>query len=196
MLTGGSATLPSSLPPTRAEGGQSSSRFQWGSTANIVVVSLILIIGIAAAILRQRTPDFMRLLLVPANSRLTQWRPETPWFCRIIGALSRSSTTTSTLPSLNRSPTARPRDTRLSSRAGPARLLASQKVPSFWFMDRVHDVVLKVRALRELTTVTGTITKRSQGLLLQALTPEELTQAAQLLMEPKEGQTNEFIRAK
>jgi len=59
MLTGGSATLPSSLPPTRAEGGQSSSRFQWGSTANIVVVSLILIIGIAAAILRQRTPDFM-----------------------------------------------------------------------------------------------------------------------------------------
>jgi hypothetical protein len=63
-------------------------------------------------------------------------------------------------------------------------------------MDRVHDVVLKVRALRELTTVTGTITKRSQGLLLQALTPEELTQAAQLLMEPKEGQTNEFIRAK
>ena len=59
MLTGESATLPLSLPPTRAEGGQSSSRFQWGSTANIVVVSLILIIGIATAILRQRTPDFM-----------------------------------------------------------------------------------------------------------------------------------------
>jgi len=59
MLTGGSATLPSSLPPTRAEVGQSSSRLQRGSTANIVVVSLILIIGIAAAILRQRTPDFM-----------------------------------------------------------------------------------------------------------------------------------------
>jgi len=59
MLTGGSATLPSSLPPTRAEGGQSSSRLHRGSTANFVIISLILIIGFAAAILHQRTPDFM-----------------------------------------------------------------------------------------------------------------------------------------
>jgi len=59
MLTGGSATLPLSLPPTRAEGGQSSSRLHRGSTANVVIISLILIIGFAAAILHQRTPDFM-----------------------------------------------------------------------------------------------------------------------------------------
>jgi len=64
-------------------------------------------------------------------------------------------------------------------------------------MNRVEDVVKKVRALRELTAVTGTITKRSQGLLLQALTPQELTLAAQLLMDGrKEGQTNELTRAK
>jgi len=63
-------------------------------------------------------------------------------------------------------------------------------------MDRVHDVVGKVRALRELTAMTGTITKRSQGLLLQALTPEELTLAAQLLTEKKEGLTNELTRTK
>ena len=55
---------------------------------------------------------------------------------------------------------------------------------------RVNDVVRKVRALRELTALTGTITKRSQGLLLQALTPEELTKAAELLTT-KDGQTNE-----
>jgi hypothetical protein len=57
-------------------------------------------------------------------------------------------------------------------------------------MNRVQDVVNKVRALRELTEMTGTITKRSQGLLLQALTPEELTLAAQMLTS-KDGQTND-----
>jgi len=57
-------------------------------------------------------------------------------------------------------------------------------------MNRVQDVVNKVRALRELTEMTGTITKRSQGLLLQALTSEELTLAAQMLT-PKDGQTND-----
>ncbi len=50
-------------------------------------------------------------------------------------------------------------------------------------MDRVKDVVRKVRALQKLTAQTGTITKRSQGLLLQVLSPEELTLAAQLLTE-------------
>jgi hypothetical protein len=61
--------------------------------------------------------------------------------------------------------------------------------------DRVHDVVQKVRALRDLTEMTGTITRRSQGILLQALTPEELTQAAQLLTQ-KEGQTSEHSHSK
>jgi hypothetical protein len=55
--------------------------------------------------------------------------------------------------------------------------------------DRVHGVVEKVRALRQLTEMTGTITKRSQGLLLQALSPEELTLAAELLTK-KDGQTH------
>ena len=57
-------------------------------------------------------------------------------------------------------------------------------------MDRVTEVVKKVRALRELTEVSGTITKRSQGLLLQSLSPEELTLAAQMLSEGKKEQTN------
>lgn len=55
--------------------------------------------------------------------------------------------------------------------------------------NKVKDVVAKVRALRELTEMTGTITKKSQGLLLQSLSPEELTQAAQELTR-KDGQTN------
>jgi len=58
---------------------------------------------------------------------------------------------------------------------------------------RVKDVVRKVRALRELTEMTGTITKRSQGLLLQSLSPDELTQAAQMLTQKeKDGQINEL----
>ena len=54
--------------------------------------------------------------------------------------------------------------------------------------ERVRDVVNKVRALQKLTMQTGTITKRSQGLLLQSLTPEELIAAAQILTA--EGQTD------
>jgi hypothetical protein len=57
-------------------------------------------------------------------------------------------------------------------------------------MDRVNDVIQKVRALRQLTEDCGTITKRSQGLLLQSLSPEELTLAAQMLSEGKKEQTN------
>jgi len=57
----------------------------------------------------------------------------------------------------------------------------------------VLEVVEKVRALQELTETTGTITKRSQGLLLQALTPEQLTAAA-VLLGKKERQTNEHPR--
>ena len=54
---------------------------------------------------------------------------------------------------------------------------------------RVKEVVAKVRDLQELTRTTGTITRRSQGLLLQSLTPEELTLAAKLLR--KREQTDE-----
>jgi hypothetical protein len=57
--------------------------------------------------------------------------------------------------------------------------------------DRVTDVVQKVRALRELTEMTGTITKKSQGLLLQSLSSEELILAAQILTS-KDGQTNGY----
>lgn len=53
-------------------------------------------------------------------------------------------------------------------------------------MSNVEEIVRKVRALRALTEMTGTITRRSQGLLLQALSPEELTLAAELLQ--KDGQ--------
>jgi hypothetical protein len=56
--------------------------------------------------------------------------------------------------------------------------------------EKVKDVIRKVQALRQLTEMTGTITKRSQGLLLQSLTPEELTLAAELLTSSKDGQTN------
>ncbi len=57
---------------------------------------------------------------------------------------------------------------------------------------KVQEVVRKVQALRQLTLLTGTITKRTQGLLLQSLTPEELTMAAELLTSQKDGQNSEF----
>jgi hypothetical protein len=56
---------------------------------------------------------------------------------------------------------------------------------------KVKDVVLKVKALRKLTADCGTITKKAQGLLLQSLTAEELTMAAELLFSQKDGQTSE-----
>ena len=56
--------------------------------------------------------------------------------------------------------------------------------------EKVLDVVHKVTVLRELTEMTGTITKRSQGLLLQSLTPEELVLAAEMLTR-KEGKNDE-----
>jgi hypothetical protein len=52
---------------------------------------------------------------------------------------------------------------------------------------KVADVVRKVKALRTLTTMTGTRTTRSQGELLQPLTAEELAAAAELLIQD-EGQ--------
>jgi hypothetical protein len=54
--------------------------------------------------------------------------------------------------------------------------------------EKVIETVTKVRTLQALTNMTGTITKRSQGLLLQSLTPEELILAAEMLT--KDGQNN------
>ena len=54
---------------------------------------------------------------------------------------------------------------------------------------KVEEVCYKVRKLQKLTELTGTITKRSQGLLLQSLNPEELLLAAEILTE--ERQSNE-----
>src|SRR5438105_4501097 len=79
-------------------------------------------------------PIASRLLLVPANPKLTQCRPETPAFLKIIGDPVKSSNTTSIFPSLNKSPTASPRETRGSRNAGPACSLASQNVPFPKFM--------------------------------------------------------------
>lgn len=63
-------------------------------------------------------------------------------------------------------------------------------------MDRqkVEDICRKVQKLQKLTALTGTITKRSQGLLLQSLSPEELLLAADILTE--EGQTNGNLNSK
>jgi hypothetical protein len=53
--------------------------------------------------------------------------------------------------------------------------------------EKVMDVIAKVRSLQALTQQTKTITTRSQGLLLQSLTSEELILAAEMLTQ-KDGQ--------
>jgi hypothetical protein len=58
---------------------------------------------------------------------------------------------------------------------------------------QVLDVVRKVRAMRLLTIQTGCFTKKSQGMLLQALDPERLASAAEILTQEltkEERQTN------
>jgi len=49
------------------------------------------------------------------------------------------------------------------------------------------DIVKKIRALRELTRITGTITTRSQGALLRALPDEVLTRVSVMLAEGGQG---------
>lgn len=49
--------------------------------------------------------------------------------------------------------------------------------------NNIQAAVLKVIALRKLTLETGTITRRAQGKILQALTDEELAVAAEILSE-------------
>ena len=58
-------------------------------------------------------------------------------------------------------------------------------------MNRVEEVVHKVRCLQRLTEQTGTITKRSQGLLLQSLSSEELIEAAEKLDREKDRHVNQ-----
>jgi hypothetical protein len=53
---------------------------------------------------------------------------------------------------------------------------------------QVLEAVRKVRALRKLTAATGVFTKRSQGQILQALDPDRLAAAAELLNS--EGREN------
>ena len=45
----------------------------------------------------------------------------------------------------------------------------------------VEDAVSKINALRKLTKETGCITKRTQSLILGALTPDVLTAVAEIL---------------
>jgi hypothetical protein len=54
----------------------------------------------------------------------------------------------------------------------------------------VLDVVRKVRAMRVLTVQTGIFTKKSQGVLLQALDPQRLAAAAEILIQEEGRQTN------
>ena len=50
---------------------------------------------------------------------------------------------------------------------------------------KLKRIANQVRALREITEVSGTVTKRAQGSLLQSLSSEELTFVAEELMEGK-----------
>jgi hypothetical protein len=54
-------------------------------------------------------------------------------------------------------------------------------------MSRVDEVVAKVLALRQLAKDTGTITRRSQSVLLRTLNEQELIEASMKLTEVKRG---------
>lgn len=47
----------------------------------------------------------------------------------------------------------------------------------------LQEIVKKIRALRELTRTTGTITTRSQGALLRALPDDVLTRVSVMLAD-------------
>ncbi len=53
--------------------------------------------------------------------------------------------------------------------------------------EAVQNAVMKVLALRRITIETGTITKRTQSKILQALTEEELTAVAEILAKPADA---------
>ena len=66
-----------------------------------------------------------------------------------------------------------------------ARTQLETKVCAVMDIPRLKRIANQVRALREITAVSGTITKRAQGELLQSLSSEELTFVAEELMEGK-----------
>ena len=61
--------------------------------------------------------------------------------------------------------------------------------------DRLRQIARQVIALQDLTSLTGTITKRSQGELLQSLPTADLVRVAEILREER-GQTNGSPRTK
>jgi hypothetical protein len=61
--------------------------------------------------------------------------------------------------------------------------------------ERLRQIARKVIALQDLTNMTGTITKRTQGEMLQALSSEDLVRVAEFLREER-GQTNGIPQTK
>jgi uncharacterized protein (UPF0218 family) len=55
----------------------------------------------------------------------------------------------------------------------------------------IQEAVSKINALRKITSDTGTITRRAQSKVLQALTDEEMTIVAELLNPPEAITTEE-----
>jgi hypothetical protein len=55
----------------------------------------------------------------------------------------------------------------------------------------VGDAVSKIRALRKLTQETGTITRRAQNAVLQALSPSDLGEVALMLDRDDRQQTDQ-----
>jgi cytochrome c553 len=53
--------------------------------------------------------------------------------------------------------------------------------------EAIQKAVSTIKALREITRQTGTITKRAQSKILQALTDEEMTAVAELLTSQPEA---------
>ena len=52
---------------------------------------------------------------------------------------------------------------------------------------KVQEAVSKINALRKLTRETGTITRRSQSLILQSLSDVEMTAVAEILAAQPES---------
>jgi cytochrome c553 len=53
--------------------------------------------------------------------------------------------------------------------------------------EAIQDAVSKINALRRVTRETGTISKRAQSKVLQALTDEEMTAVAEILAQQSEA---------
>jgi len=53
--------------------------------------------------------------------------------------------------------------------------------------EAIQEAVSKINALRRVTRETGTISKRAQSKVLQALTDEEMTAVAEILAQQSEA---------